>query len=318
MSKEFIINEFLSLKLRGSKTFIYIKDKRFIQCNYILLSIPIDDQYNLINSIDELIDGLDPVLEETSNILSPETEFWAHSSNLQAWAEYAYNTDLLDSKMSFPLLKELTKVGDLQAKRVFKEEVAKRLMRGDLIVTAYLIEIGCLESLTYEEIELLVTSEECKLFENIFNEFKNVKSEHFHEADYIYNNVGKYFSKPIEQKLKQILKTENLEDLIIFLGYSMFDVLPNKEISKLLLENPLNLFERILNMMNIQNKKILKEIKANQIRIFSEKIEKRLWDRIRDKLISIICKGGIIYSVLWDFNLIKYLKDEEIDNLFIN
>ena len=34
---EFIINEFLKLKLEDEKTIIYVKNQRLIQCKYLLL-----------------------------------------------------------------------------------------------------------------------------------------------------------------------------------------------------------------------------------------------------------------------------------------
>lgn len=86
---KFKINELLSLELWGGKTFIYVNGKKFRQCKYVLLSILVDDidQYSSIKSIDEVIDNLDHSLEEYSEIVTPEVEFWAHCSNLHAWAE---------------------------------------------------------------------------------------------------------------------------------------------------------------------------------------------------------------------------------------
>jgi len=39
---EFTINKFLSLRLEGGKTNIYVSNKKFIQCKYVILNIPID------------------------------------------------------------------------------------------------------------------------------------------------------------------------------------------------------------------------------------------------------------------------------------
>jgi len=41
MSK-FVVNDYLSLRLENGKTNIYVNNKKFIQCKYILLDIPID------------------------------------------------------------------------------------------------------------------------------------------------------------------------------------------------------------------------------------------------------------------------------------
>nr|NGX50083.1 hypothetical protein [Candidatus Anoxychlamydiales bacterium] len=213
--KEFKINKFLSLELRGSKTFIYVNGKEFTQCRYVLLNIPIDDieQYNAINSIDEVLDNLDHSLEENSEALPPGTEFWAHCSNLQAWAEREYNVDLLDSKISFPLLKTLSQEGDLIAKKVFKEEIAKRLMRGEMNSIAYLIDLGYLKYFTQEELNTIFSSDNCSLFKNILDAFKGEDTDQFHEAYQIYKDIGVYLFSAIRKKLKQIFDTDNIEDL---------------------------------------------------------------------------------------------------------
>jgi len=172
--KEFKINELLSLRLEGTKTFIYINGKQFTHCKYVLLNIPIGevDQYSFINSIDEIIDKMDHSLEENPRIIPPKVEFWAHCSNLQAWAENNYNTDLLGSLLSFPILRRLTEEGDPQAGKVFKEEIAKRLMRGNFNTVGYLINEKYLEFLSYEEIISIFSSEDNPLFENILSAFK--------------------------------------------------------------------------------------------------------------------------------------------------
>ena len=40
--KEFKINEYLSLKLESTTTSIFVKDKRFNQCKYLLLDVPLN------------------------------------------------------------------------------------------------------------------------------------------------------------------------------------------------------------------------------------------------------------------------------------
>ena len=92
--------------------------------------------------------------------IPPETEFWGHCSNIQAWIENDYNTCILHSNIAFPLLKELTKAGDPKAKRVFKEEIAKRMSSGYYPTIKYLILEGYLFFLTIEE--LLCAVNVCK------------------------------------------------------------------------------------------------------------------------------------------------------------
>jgi hypothetical protein len=75
--------------------------------------------------------------------------------NLQAWYENNYDTRLLRANIAFPLLKRLTEVGDPIAKRVFREEVAKRYASGFPSVVKYLEIQGYLEYLTKDEIASL-------------------------------------------------------------------------------------------------------------------------------------------------------------------
>lgn len=52
---EFKVNEYISLKLENGKTNIFVNDKIFKHCKFLLLDIPINrvDQFNEIESIDE-------------------------------------------------------------------------------------------------------------------------------------------------------------------------------------------------------------------------------------------------------------------------
>ncbi len=113
----FKINDYFSLRLEGTKTIIYLKgDQQFKQCKFLLLNISKDNQIQKkIKSIDEAQTLLNSELEGITNLeeleyleISPEEEFWAHCSNLQAWYENDYNTKILHRNLAFPLLKALT------------------------------------------------------------------------------------------------------------------------------------------------------------------------------------------------------------------
>lgn len=88
--------------------------------------------------------------------IPPEVEFWGHCSNLQIWTEYDYDARLLHSNLAFPLLRELTKFGDPQAKKVFKDEIFKRFSSGFFVTQQFLIENRYLDYLTSEERETLL------------------------------------------------------------------------------------------------------------------------------------------------------------------
>ena len=147
--KEFQVNKFITLKLEDGKTNIYIDGELFEQCRFLLVNIPIDEisYFDEIDSVDEVSENLSKKMEKRGwgenkihDIkISPEVEFWAHSSNLQVWIEHEYDTRLIHSNLAFPVLKKLAEVGDPMAKKIFKEEIAKRLESGYWPVIEYLI-----------------------------------------------------------------------------------------------------------------------------------------------------------------------------------
>jgi len=164
----FKVNEFITLKLEDNpksripkkETFIYVKGQRFDQCKFLLIPISIDKakDFSEIDSIDKAAVKMDRSLEYTDRPVAGipvMTEFWGHCSNLQVWAENDYDTRLLHRNLAFPLLKKLTEVGDPIAKKVFKEEIAKRYTSGHPIVQEYLKNEGYLKYLNEEELESL-------------------------------------------------------------------------------------------------------------------------------------------------------------------
>ncbi len=155
--KEFKVNKYITLKLEEYTTNIYVKEKLFRQCKFLLIEVPIEEitSFDEIESIDEAAEKLDSSLEDNETELPPETEFWGHCSNLQAWAENNYSTRLLHRNIAFPLLKQLTEVGDPLAKKVFKEEIAKRFTSGYIPVIKYLLFEGYLNNFNREERETL-------------------------------------------------------------------------------------------------------------------------------------------------------------------
>jgi len=168
--KEFKINEFITLKLENNETIIYVKSKKFRQCLRLVLQIPKNDleKFDQIDSIDEatevykhlyknlIIPSTNTIEEELPFSILPEQEFQAHCSNLQAWVENEYDTRLLHSNLSFPLLKELTEIGDPLAKKVFKNEIIERFASGYKSVIIYLKNAGYLKFLKRDEIEIIV------------------------------------------------------------------------------------------------------------------------------------------------------------------
>ena len=156
-STEFQINSYLTLRLERGKTVIYVGGKEFRTCKYLLFKIPeaeIED-YSEIGSIDAAIERYSKDHELNKESLDPETEFWGHCSNLQAWAENNYDTRLLDMRLAFPLLKVLTDIGDSTAEWALKEQIAIRWNTGNKSLQKFLIEQRYLQYLGNEELRTL-------------------------------------------------------------------------------------------------------------------------------------------------------------------
>jgi len=157
---EFKINKYITLRLEGSITVIYVKGKRFDQCKYLLFNIVKGDQMaKKIDSIDEMEEYLEDKLEYQEIMhfdIEPEEEFQAHCSNIQAWAENDYDTRILHRNLAFPLLKRLYQEGDVVARRVFKDEVAQRVGMGTNNTILFLCIEGYLEVFNGEEFDCLL------------------------------------------------------------------------------------------------------------------------------------------------------------------
>lgn len=95
-----------------------------------------------INSIDEAEFFLSTQLEKDIRPnelgITPEQEFWAHCSNIQAWAEHNYDSRLIHSNLAFPLLKKLSQQQDPAILKQFKQEIKNRLKNADGRLLTYL------------------------------------------------------------------------------------------------------------------------------------------------------------------------------------
>ena len=160
IKKPFRINDYISLILKDEKVNILIEGKEFMLCKGIAIKMPVEDILEIqnFNSVDDLITMYDKKLEEGKEHeqdITPEIEFMVHCSNLQAWSENGYNTDLLHYNLAFPLLKKLSEVGDRRARKVFKEEIVKRFLKGNKQAQVFLHANEYLSILTSEEQQVL-------------------------------------------------------------------------------------------------------------------------------------------------------------------
>jgi len=159
MLREFVINNYISVKLEKGKTNIYVDNSLFKQCKKLILNFNLNyEEVEEIDSVDKAVEYLHKSLNE--NIpdgikIDHETEFFGNCSNIQAWVDNNYDTRILHSNLSFPLLKKLVEAKDYKAKRVFKKEIIKRLEANFPPVTLYLIKEGYIDYLTEEEINSL-------------------------------------------------------------------------------------------------------------------------------------------------------------------
>jgi len=262
---EFIINDFLTLKLEEGKTNIYVNGELFEQCKFLMLNIPVEEteKFDEIDSIDEVADLLGWREEGQEGIeyeIRPETEFWGHCSNLQAWYENNYDTRLLHSNLTFPLLKHLTHCGDPLAKKVFKEEIAKRIESGYLPVISYLIEENYLRFLSPEEFNIVITSPSFSKILTMSNAWDVVYL--FHD---LFDSIkgSNLLKENFSELLTLIEKIQNAHD-----QYDAFtDLLAAIEGSEVLKENIIKLF-------NTARKLRDNDYKGDLIKLLSESIKK--------------------------------------------
>ncbi|MFX1344113.1 MAG: hypothetical protein ACFFBC_00280 [Promethearchaeota archaeon] len=154
--KVFKVNEMISLKLEDNKTNIYVNGKRFVQCKFILLNLDKND--SSISDVDNIDDAVENYGFHVGKdyIIDPEVIFWAHCSNLQAWAENDYDTRILHSNISFPLLRRLAISGDPKAIKVLRDEILDRYYNGNETTRQFLMKEGFLSYLTPEQISDII------------------------------------------------------------------------------------------------------------------------------------------------------------------
>jgi len=222
---EFRINEYLTLKLEVvieeiKRTIIYINGERFDQCKSLFLNIPVNKVQSIddIESIDEAAEIFGESTEGRGYLynVSGETEFWAHCSNLQAWAENNYDTRLLHSNLAFPLLRELADLGDPTAKRIFKEDIAKRFINGTENSRSYLFEMEYLNLLNYEERMNMVYEIQDKNKKIDYVTYKDEICEFVVDGSLHLNNIGIRSIQEIKglEKIKRLKRLELSENQI--------------------------------------------------------------------------------------------------------
>lgn len=174
-TKEFQVNEFLTVKLVYKQTRLYIKGKLFRLCKFLFLNHPsiqhgeqVIDEHTFQSEQELRVDTIageynwteegqkvEGAIIDITKELTPEEIFWAHCSNLQVWAESDYDGNLLHSHLAFPLLVKLQKYDPI-AKEKYTEEIKKRILHGDVNTVQYLVDGGYLGGFSDNEIMKLV------------------------------------------------------------------------------------------------------------------------------------------------------------------
>ncbi len=314
--EEFKVNEYISLRLKGKETFIYIQGEKFIQCKYLLLNIPVEEVSSLdeINSIDEAADLLDNSLEPEPQIglrrndkIPPDTEFWGHCSNLQVWTEMDYDTKLLHRNIAFPLLKKLTDVGDPLAKKVFKEEIAKRIDSRFNPTITFLVEEGYLDYLSSDYLE-----------------------------DIVYKGYLKFIFEPLVEKINTIIENEDSTAVSYLIGYKYLKYL-NSKVLVHLFENPkINFLDKIIFEMDDDplgigewgysffdkigdtishavREKLMNLIEEKDLKMFIKIIEASLLNNLKKKDLLFLIKNPKIDLLE---TILKTLRSTDIDSAF--
>ncbi|TFF93368.1 MAG: leucine-rich repeat domain-containing protein [Promethearchaeota archaeon] len=176
------ISKLITLKLEGEETVLYVNEEKFQQCKYLFIVNPEKITPEDANSIDDVKEFLGKRLEEEiipkDLGLTAEELFWGHCSNLQAWVESNYDTQLLHSNLAFPLLKKLTKAGDPIARRIFKEEIVERFLNGSNNTRTFLCDEGYLTFLNKEELSLILDPLSINILSEIGKEIN--REQEFH------------------------------------------------------------------------------------------------------------------------------------------
>ncbi|KKK78189.1 hypothetical protein LCGC14_2846060, partial [marine sediment metagenome] len=217
---EFKVNEYIILKLEDNATNIYVDGELFQQCKTLLLSISAEDfsYFDEIDSIDEVAEKLDKSLEDnvTNEFeISAEVEFWGHCSNLQVWVESNYDTRLIHSNLAFPLLRKLTGIGDIMAKRVFTEEIAKRFQNGSPQVITYLVKENYLDLLNKEDRTELLKEK----YVSLLNEFGEFDLKANYKVFYELIKFPEFIKINFTNFLNQINKLNNIKKDQVFLRF---------------------------------------------------------------------------------------------------
>jgi hypothetical protein len=125
--REHVINEHLSVGMdQKNRVGVLVDGKWIQQCHHAILQI-IDNNDQGLFTMDEAIKKLQINARKKIKI-DPDTEFVAHASNIQGWAESGYDPRVLDSRIAVEILLELSTV-DKAANKKIEGEMMERFLQ---------------------------------------------------------------------------------------------------------------------------------------------------------------------------------------------
>lgn len=145
-----------------------------------------------------------------------------------------YDSRLLHSNLSFPLLRKLAEAGDKTAKKVFKDEIAKRLEGGNVNVIKYLLIEGYLSFLNENEIMSLendklkiLADKAIKILADIAGSPKIKTSKEINENSRIlralFNNSGQLKNRILYKFATKLTRLDQLNFISMELTFNIFE-----------------------------------------------------------------------------------------------
>ncbi|TFF88170.1 MAG: hypothetical protein EU549_03520 [Promethearchaeota archaeon] len=302
--KEFIVNESLKVRLENGKSVIYINDEPFRTCVSIFIEDPSENftDYTNYESIDAINFTNPSVLEilENESEISSESLFWVHCSNLQVWAENNYDTRLLHSQVSFPILKQLSQGGNLEAREAYKLETIKRFKTCYPWVFHYIVE-ECIDDFPKEEIIEIYNSinlDDLKHIKDFFPDWLQYRIEL--DILVVLSEYNKDAKERLIELILETLKSDNIENigkvinehLIKSLDYDIlninFDSIDKNLSEKLILLTYIIFLKDCVNRDIEKAEKILRKIITrvfleNNFPIIQQIIVYKIWDIVSNK-----------------------------------
>jgi hypothetical protein len=214
---EYSFNKYLKLKLNKNEgtTNIYVNNKNFRMCKYIILGIPknnlkIMKEQEYYENIDQAIKNLEI---KNDIYLDKYEEFKGHCSNIATWVENDYDCNILSRSLSIPLIQRLAEIGDRKALHSLKMEIIEKAQSKNKKVLQYIVNENLFRFFSKEELDVLLENIEDKILKLFVEITPIIKTKRrpieinlFKQSIIIGNNIT-----PLELKYLDTNKLKNKE-----------------------------------------------------------------------------------------------------------